>query len=137
MGLKYIATESELLALHQARNNGEKSAMVERLTVKGLDLVEAISRRIDVIKMEALTKGTFAYNKNGVKVAVDFGIPAEHKVALTGEGWNDVNRDVVGDLLSWVDTYVDSTGQRPSVILMSREANAKLVAYGNPNTARL
>ena len=35
--------------------------MVERLTVKGLDLVEAISRRIDVIKMEALTKGTFAY----------------------------------------------------------------------------
>ncbi|KMK75452.1 major capsid protein [Alkalihalobacillus pseudalcaliphilus] len=127
MGLKYIATESELLALHQARNNGEKSAMVERLTVKGLDLVEAISRRIDVIKMEALTKGTFAYNKNGVKVAVDFGIPAEHKVALTGEGWNDVNRDVVGDLLSWVDTYVDSTGQRPSVILMSREANAKLL----------
>ena len=101
--------------------------MVERLTVKGLDLVEAISRRIDVIKMEALTKGTFAYNKNGVKVAVDFGIPAEHKVALTGEGWNDVNRDVVGDLLSWVDTYVDSTGQRPSVILMSREANAKLL----------
>ena len=60
MGLKYIATESELLALHQARNNGEKSAMVERLTVKGLDLVEAISRRIDVIKMEALTKGTLS-----------------------------------------------------------------------------
>lgn len=127
MGLKYIATESELLALHQARNDGEKSAMVEKLTVKGLDLVAAIQRRIDVIKMEALTKGSFTYNKNGVKATVDFGIPAEHKQALSGEGWNDVNRDVIQDLLDWTEAYEETTGQSPSVILMSREVNAKLL----------
>lgn len=128
MGLKYIATEEELLALHQARNEGEKSAMVDKLTIKGVDLVQAIQRRIGVIKMEALTKGNFAYNKNGVKVSVDFGVPAEHKVALTSPNdWNDTARDVIADLLGWVATYEATNGQSPSVILMSREAQAKLL----------
>lgn len=128
MGLKYIATEEELLALHQARNEGEKSAMVDKLTLKGVDLVQAIQRRIDVIKMEALTKGNFAYNKNGVKVSVDFGVPAEHKVALTSpNNWDDTARDVIGDLLGFVATYEATNGQSPSVILMSREAQAKLL----------
>lgn len=128
MGLKYIATEEELLALHQARSNGEKTAMVEKLTLKGVDLVDAIQRRIDVTKMEALTKGKFEYNKNGVKVAVDFGIPAEHKVALTSPNdWDNAERDVIGDLLGFVETYETTNGETPSVILMSREAQAKLL----------
>jgi hypothetical protein len=128
MGLKYIATEEELLMLHQARNEGEKTQMIEKLTLKGVDLVQAIQRRIDVIKMEALTKGAFAYDKNGVKVSVDFGIPAEHKVALSGGAdWDVADRDVIGDLLNFVETYEASNGRAPSVILMSREANAKLL----------
>jgi hypothetical protein len=128
MGLKYIATEEELLALHQARNDGEKSAMVDKLTLKGVDLVQAINRRIGVIKMEALTKGNFAYNKNGVKVSVDFGVPAEHKVALTSPNdWDNTDRDVIADLLGWVATYETTNGQSPAVILMSREAQAKLL----------
>jgi hypothetical protein len=128
MGLKYIATEEELLMLHQARNEGEKTQMIEKLTLKGVDLVQAIQRRIDVIKMEALTKGAFAYDKNGVKVSVDFGIPAEHKVALSGGAdWDVADRDVIGDLLNFVETYEASNGRAPSAILMSREANAKLL----------
>jgi len=128
MGLKYIATEEELLALHQARNEGEKLAMIDRLTVKGVDLVNAIQRRISVIKMEALAKGTFSYNKNGVKVSVDFGVPAAHKVALSsGADWDTADRDVIADLLNFVETYETTNGRAPSVILMSREANAKLL----------
>jgi Phage major capsid protein E len=128
MGLKYIATEEELLALHQARNDGEHAAMVDKLTLKGVDLVDAIQRRIGVIKMEALTKGNFSYNKNGVKVSVDFGVPAEHKVALTSpDNWDNVDRDVIADLLGFVATYEATNGQTPSVILMSREAQAKLL----------
>lgn len=128
MGLKYIATEEELLALNQARNDGERQSMIDRLTVKGVDLVNAIARRVDVIKMEALTKGTFAYNKNGVKVTIDFGIPAENKVALTGtSAWSDISADVIGDLLDWVDAYTVANGKAPDVILMSREVQALLL----------
>lgn len=128
MGLKYIVTEEELLALHQARSNNEKQAMIEKLTLKGIDLVDAIQRRIDVIKMEALTKGQFSYNKNGVKVHVDFGVPIEHKVALSSsDDWSNPEHDVIGDLLEFVDQYEETNGEPPSVILMSREANAKLL----------
>lgn len=128
MGLKDIITEEELLALNQARNNGERQAMIEKITLKGVDLVQAIQRRIDVTKMEVLTKGRFDYKKHGIEVTVDFGIPAEHKVALTsGNDWNETNRDVIGDLLEWVSVYEETNGKAPDVILMSREVNAKLL----------
>lgn len=132
MGLKDIITEEELLAIHQSRSDAENAAMVDKITLKGVDLVDALQRRIDIQKMEALTKGVFEYNKNGVKVKLDFGIPAEHKVALTsGNDWDDPTRDVIGDLLDFVSTYEEANGHAPEVILMSREVNAKLLKNEN------
>jgi len=141
MGLKYIATEEELLALNQARNDAEHSAMIQRLATKGTDLVQALLRRVEVAKMEAIAKGQFNYDKNGVKIAVDFGLPAEHKVALTAsDDWSNPEHDVIGDLLDWVQTYEDhNAGQRPDAILLSREAqalllkNAVIVSEARPN----
>lgn len=120
-GLKYIATEEELLALHQGRQ-GEKSAIVERLAYKGTDLVKAINRRIGVMKAEALFKNSFTYNKNGVKATVTFGIDAPVQ-----KDWSVADADVIGDLLDLVEAYEARTGQTPSAILMSREAQAKLL----------
>jgi hypothetical protein len=128
MGLKYIATEEEILALHQARSDAEHASIIDNLTFEGIQLVQAMQRRIDVIKMEALTKGNFVYNKHGVKLTVDFGIPSENKVALMpASDWDVADRDVIGDLLTWVSDYEDANGESPSVILMSREVQAKLL----------
>ncbi|MGF7045692.1 hypothetical protein J2T13_000152 [Paenibacillus sp. DS2015] len=128
MGLKYIATEEELLALNQARSDSESSAMVDRLTVKAVDLVKALQLRVNVSKMEAITKGTFTYNKNGVKIVVDYGIPANHKVALTGANmWSVTTVDVIGNLLEWAAIYEASNGKQPDVILVSREVQSLLL----------
>jgi hypothetical protein len=128
MGLKYIATEEEILALHQARSDAEHGAMVENLTFEGVQLVQALQRRISVIKTEALTKGNFTYKKHGVEVSVDFGIPAENKVALSsGSDWDVADRDVIGDLLTWNQQYEDANGEQASAIYMSREVQAKLL----------
>lgn len=128
MGLKSIVTEEELLKLHQARSSGEKSAMIESLAVDGIELVQAIQRRVAIIKMEALTKGTFEYNKNNVKVEVDFGIPDENKVVLTGDNaWSNPEADVIGDLLEWVQSYEDTNGESPDAIYLSREVQALLL----------
>lgn len=129
MGLKYIATEEELLALHQARNNGEKQAMVDRLIVRSTDLVEALLLRVDVSKLEALTKGSFVYNKNGVKINVDYGIPSDQKIALTSPNdWADPDRDVIGDLLTWTALFeTNNNGKSVDEIWMSRETQALLL----------
>lgn len=123
MGLKYIATEEELLALNQARSNGEKAAMIEKLTVKSIDLLDALERRIQLSKAEALVNGTFNYNKNGAIIDVEFGVEEADDEA----DWADEGHDVIGDLLKWTQDYEDKNGQSPSVILMSREAQALLL----------
>ena len=128
MGLKYIATEEELLALNQARNNGEKQAMIEKLLTKGADLVKAVQRRVDVAKMEAIAKGKFEYNKNGVKIVVDYNIPAENKIVLTGQNtWANPEHDVIGDLIEWDRQYTETNGKKADLILMTRETQALLL----------
>lgn len=127
MGIKHLVTEEELLKLNQSRSEAEQRGLIDALTFDGIRLVEAIMRRVDVMKMEALCKGTFNHNKNRVKISVDFGIPAEHKIALTvGNDWNTADRDVIQDLLNFTAVYEDTNGYLPSTVLISREAFAKL-----------
>jgi hypothetical protein len=86
-----------------------------------------MQRRVDVQKMEVISKGRFDYNQNGVKISVDFGIPANHKVALTaGSDWDQADHDVIGDLLGWAETYEATTGRMPETMLMSRQAFSRL-----------
>ncbi len=128
-GLKNIVTEEELLQLNQPRNNAEQAALVDKLLVKGADLVKALQDRVEISKSEALALGKVEYNKNGVKVAIDFtqDMPDNHKVVLTSNTWADEDHDVIGDLLEWVDNYETNSGEQPSVILMSREVQALLL----------
>ena len=125
LGLKYIATEEELLALNQARSDAEKSAMVDQLTVKAADLVNALNKRVDVSKLEALLKGTFSYNKNGVKINVNFGIAAPTVKSGT-EAWDKATAKPLSDLIAWNDAYVTKNGKAADAIIMSREALALL-----------
>lgn len=127
MGLKYVVTEDELLAIFEARNEDERQSTIDRLVLKGVNLVDAIQRRIDVMKMEAIAKGKFEYNEKGVKAVVDFGLPAEHKIALaSGANWDTAGRDIVGDLLEWNATYEAANGKQPDAILVSREVFNKM-----------
>lgn len=122
MGIKHVVTEEELLKLNQSRSEAERRGMIDALTVDGIRLVDAIQRRVDVMKMQALAKGTFTHVKNNVKLNVDFGIPAEHKVAITGTGWKDPARDIIQDLLDYTAVYEDTNGMMPETILISRQA---------------
>lgn len=127
MGLKYVATEEELLEIFQARSNESKADAVDRLVLKTVDLVESIQRRIDLMKMQSICNGALEHNGNGVKVLVDFGIPEEHKIALTpGNDWDDIAHDIIGDLLTWQEQYEATNGKLPEDILVSREVVSRM-----------
>ena len=128
-GLKDVVTIEELYAISQARNNNEQSAMIDKLLNKSIDLVEALRLRIRVEKLKALALGRNEYNKNGVKVELDYGIPDAHKVSLAGdEAWDNVGKDIIGDLLGWVETYRKANGKKPDAILMTRKVFNSLTA---------
>lgn len=143
MGHKYILTYEELMALHQARSDGERQAIVNKLTIKNIRLVENVKKLASVSKLQAIAQGAFKYDRNQVKINVDYQVPAEHKIALTGDNtWANPEHDVIGDLIEWDKTYSDSNGHQADVILMTRETqalllkNAVIVAEaGRPETA--
>src|SRR5690625_2617591 len=128
MGHKYILTYEELMALHQARSNAEKQALVDKLTLKNIRLVENIQKLASVSKMQAIAQGAFSYDRNQVKINVDYKVPAEHKIVLTGDNtWDNPEHDVIGDLIEWNELYITNNNQQADVILMTRETQALLL----------
>lgn len=131
-GLKDIATYEELQSINEFRNDAEQQAAIDRVTVKGINLIKGLQNLIYVAKMEALTKGKHTYNKNNVKAGFEFGIPAENKVALTvGNDLDTADFDAIGMLMEHVDKYVAENGKIPDVMWMSRELNAKFLRNAN------
>lgn len=126
-GLKDVVTIEELYAIAQARNNSEKKAVIDKLLNRASDLVDWLQLRIRVEKLKAAALGKNEYNKNGVTIELDYGIPAEHKIALSsGADWDDIDRDIIGDLLAWDKQYRDTNGKAADAILMTRKALSKL-----------
>lgn len=141
-GLKDVVTIEELYAINQARSNGEKSAMIDKLLNKSADLLFALKLRIRVEKLKALALGVNEYDKNGVKVKLDYGIPEDQKIALAGgEQWSTKSKDVIGDLLGWVEVYRKANGKKPEAMLITRKVlnaltdNEVIIAEARPNVA--
>lgn len=141
LGIKDIATEEELLALNQSRNNSEHAELIEKLQRKAVNVSNALLDRVELMKLEALTTGEFHYNDNNVKVDFDFGVPDEHKIVLTGANtWDNVDHDALGDLLDWNEKFTNTNGRSASKIIMPREIfallakNKVIVSEARPNT---
>ena len=143
-GLQHIATVEELMALNQARNEGEHNAMVEKLVTRTVDILNGMQDFTDVLRAKALTFGKLEYNdpKDGAQVTFDYQIPAEHKIALTGtSAWTDPSADAIGNLIEWDQTYSESNnGKQADVIKMPIDVfqllskNSGIIAEARPGT---
>src|SRR5690625_1470808 len=56
-GWKDIVTETELLKLHNPRNDGEFKALVDAITANGAQMVKETRDRINVSKLQAIGTG--------------------------------------------------------------------------------
>src|SRR5690625_2788233 len=129
-GWKDIVTETELLKLHNPRNDGEFKALVDAITANGAKMVKETRDRINVSKLQAIGTGQVTYDDNNVKVTIDFteDMPEEHKIVLTGDNtWDNPEHDVIGDLLEWNDQYERYNGKKADAIYLSRKVQALLL----------
>jgi hypothetical protein len=122
-GLQYIATVEELMALNQARNDGERNGLVNKLEKKTSNIIEGIQDFSDVLRAQALTTGKLGYTGKDVQIDFDYQIPDEHQIKLTGQKkWTDEGSDVLGNLLDWTELYNKSNnGTLPNEVLMPQE----------------
>lgn len=127
--LKDIITEEELLKLNQPRSGAEEASLVDKLVVKGADMVKAMQDRIDISKAQTISTGKMQYDDNGVKVSVDYtqDMPDSHKISLTSSTWADADHDVIGDILEWDQQYQDTNGKQADSIMMTRQTQALLL----------
>lgn len=125
-GLQYIATVEELMALNQAKSDGERSAMVDRLEKKAIDIINGLQDFSDVLRAKALATGRLQYEGPDVQIDFDYQVPAAHKIARTGDNaWSNVDADILGDLIAWNETYADNNaGKTADEMLMPADVFA-------------
>src|SRR5699024_4830308 len=130
VGWKDIATENELLKLHNPRHDGEFKAIVDALVANGGTIVSERRDRMNATKTAAIATRTAEDDENNVKVKIDFteDMPAEPKIVLTGANtWDNPEHDVIGDLIAWDQQYQDTTGKQADTIFMTRQTQALLL----------
>lgn len=82
-------------------------------------LTRGLAARMELARGDALINGQVTIAENGVSATVQFGRSASHSVTAATL-WSAGGADPLADLRSWRDTYVDTNGDEPGVILTSR-----------------
>lgn len=123
MGQSYIVTKKELAAMMDKGNKGKQEMMVKQLLNKTAQLKRNIDARIEWLRWQALGVGAMAYDKAGIKLGVDFGVPTANKVTAATK-WNTGSATILDNYEKWVQDYVDGNvnGYGPDVFVTSIEA---------------
>lgn len=125
-GLQDVVTVEELMEIAEAQasgNSAREKNLVDKLLNRAADLLHALQLRKRVEKLKAVTLGVNSYNSNGVKVDLDYGIPEDQKIELTGaDTWDNADKDIIGDILQYQTTYArNNGGKKPETMLVTRE----------------
>lgn len=116
--------EEERLRRRSLELNGDLKQIVDVIYNDADQMARAVAARVELLRGEALYKGSLTINENGVIQSVAFGRAAAHDPAalLTTAKWDaPTTCDPVKDLLGWQQTYLDTNGIEPALALVSRK----------------
>lgn len=128
---KMQITEKDLMALAQPRNEAEKNYLMQNVFNDVDTLVNGVRARVELMRIEALSKGKVTLNENGLNMSVNYHVPPDHQEALSGAGlWTADSADIIGDMERWADTLTDKPTRvlTSTKILRSVLRNAKIIA---------
>lgn len=96
--------EKEIIAISNPRNDAELSALIEARFNDVDTLVNGVLARAEAMKMEAVATGVITLNENGIVGTIDYGVPADQKIVLSGTDlFTDPAVDIIGQLQEWSD----------------------------------
>lgn len=118
MGQSYIVTKKELAAMMDKGNEARRTLAVKQLLNKTAIIKGNLDARIEWLRWQALGTGAVTYNKNGINLQADFGVPSGNKVSPTIK-WDQANATIIDNMEKWVQDYIDLNGTSPDVFVTS------------------
>lgn len=124
---KISVGEEERLRLRQLQT-GNSDPIVAQIYDDAANMTRAVQARLELARGQLLSTGTVTISENGLEITVDFGLPAGHNVNAATVWSTHTANDIIEELISWVETYSDSTGGlRPAAILTSRQVLSNML----------
>lgn len=105
-------------------NRAQIDAILGRIFNDNKRLLDNASLTREMLRMQLLTSGAIAFASNGQAISYDFGVPAGNKKT---SNWHADSADPISDLNNWADGIQNTTGERPTAVLMNSET-LKLIA---------
>lgn len=125
---KIQLTEKDIIALENPRNSAEQQYLMGEVFNDIDVLVQGVKARVEAMRLEVLANGTVTLAENNLSAVIDYGVPTDHKEALTGSNrWTDPDSDPIGDLERWSDAL----DIKPTRALTSRAVLNALLRHPN------
>lgn len=123
--------EEELLRFTNPRRDEERERAINYVYDQTDNLVQGVYDLEEWMRAQAIYKGTLTYDENGVVINVDYGIPAENKMA-TLNPWSDAATSTpLTDIQAVVDRFkAANRGQTPAEVHISGTVKADLMRSG-------
>jgi hypothetical protein len=116
---KIILTEGDRLMLEQLfRGSASENEIVDAIFADAARMVRSVEARVELARGDALVDGVVSIDENGMQFEIDYGVPGTHLVTAA-DSWEDTSVDILGELRSWVQTYVDDNGFAPGRVITS------------------
>lgn len=121
LGVKLPIGEHERLMLERIRTGGDnRNGYVQAIYDDAAQLTREVLNRMEVARGDVLVDGKFTLaGENGLTIEADFGLDPSHKVTAATVWSDQADAAPLQDLKTWVDLYVDETGEQPGVMLTS------------------
>lgn len=116
MGQSYIVTKKELAAMMDKGNPAKRALAVKMLFGKAAQVKKNIDARIEWLRWQALGTGQIVYNKSGIILGNDFGVPGGN-FKTAGIKWDAATPTILANYEAWVQAYTDLNGEGPDVFI--------------------
>lgn len=111
--------EKEIIKIQNPRTDAELSFVLSQLYNDSEKMVDSVKVRVEAMRMEALSSGKIKIEENGIKVTIDYGVPAANKKPFS---WIDsATSTPLVDLETLASAVETTSGSRPTRALTSRK----------------
>lgn len=123
---KMVLSEKErqrlMIALQTGKEEGVK-AILSEIYDDQMTLVTGARMTMEFLRSRVLMDGKITIASKGGAVNLDYKVPANHKVTLSGntDEWDNPDCKIVDQIQGWLDTIEDETGIRPDSAIMNRK----------------